>query len=178
MSSVASLHSGQAGGWGGARRGGWPPGGPSASQPALDPAPAPHLAHTARRPPRAQVFYVIRDYTVKGKKEGAEEARAEIPFLFKAFETGQIGPRRLARMGPHERPRYTTIHEYLDWTVTGAKAEEEGAYVGGARTGACGGQGRRGGVGREAARRPRPPARRGCGQHAATHSAMPSQVPL
>lgn len=45
--------------------------------------------------------------------KGAAEARQEVGFLFKAFETGQIGPRRLARMIGENTPRNATIHEYL-----------------------------------------------------------------
>lgn len=52
-----------------------------------------------------------------------------MPFLFKAFETGQIGPRRLSRMVGENKPRNATIHEYLDWTVTGVEAKNEGEYV-------------------------------------------------
>lgn len=80
-------------------------------------------------PGRPNVMFCIRDYTQGDKAKGAEAARGEVPFLFKAFETGQIGPRRLARMGPAERPRNTTIHEYLDWTVTAVEAREDGDYV-------------------------------------------------
>jgi hypothetical protein len=42
-------------------------------------------------------------------------ARPLTGFLFKAFETGQIGPRRLERMLGANAPRNATIHEYLDW---------------------------------------------------------------
>ncbi len=80
-------------------------------------------------PGRPNVIYCIKDYT-KDKIKGALEARGEMGFLFKAFETGQIGPRRLARMASAgEKPRNTTIHEWLDWTVTAAEAECDGDYV-------------------------------------------------
>lgn len=49
-----------------------------------------------------------------------------------AFETGQIGPRRLARMLGENAPRNATIHEYLDWTVTAVEAKDETEYVSGA----------------------------------------------
>ncbi len=46
-----------------------------------------------------------------------------------AFETGQIGPRRLARMLGESAPRNATIHEYLDWTCTAVEAKDETEYV-------------------------------------------------
>jgi hypothetical protein len=90
-------------------------------------------------PGRPAVLWCVRDYTSadwadpdggaeRGKGQ-AELARGDAPFLFKAFETGQIGPRRLARLAPEQRPRAATIHEYLDWTVTGRKAAQDGDYV-------------------------------------------------
>ncbi|MEW5308633.1 MAG: hypothetical protein WDW38_000576 [Sanguina aurantia] len=54
--------------------------------------------------------------------EAALGARSDIPFLFKAFETGQIGPKRLSKIHGG-KPRMATIHEYLDWTVTAVQAE-------------------------------------------------------
>lgn len=92
-------------------------------------------------PGRPAVLWCVRDYTAanwadpdggaeRGKAQ-AESARSDAPFLFKAFETGQIGPRRLARLAPEQRPRAATIHEYLDWTVTGRKAAQDGDYVSG-----------------------------------------------
>lgn len=80
-------------------------------------------------PGRPNVVYMIKDYS-KDPTQGAQEARSEVSFLFKAFETGQIGPRRLARM-TGEKPRASTIHEYLDWTVTAIEAHNEGEYVSG-----------------------------------------------
>ncbi len=77
-------------------------------------------------PGRPNVLYCLKDYT-KDKVQGALDCRSEVQFLFKAFETGQKGPRRLARMA--DRPRNTTIHEYLDWTVTAAEAKDDGDYV-------------------------------------------------
>ena len=50
---------------------------------------------------------------------GVEVARREVPFLFKAFETGQARPPRPGTKAAEE-PRASTIHEYLDWTVTAA----------------------------------------------------------
>ena len=80
-------------------------------------------------PGRPNVIYMLKDYS-KDRSKGALDARAEVPFLFKAFETGQIGPRRLARMAG-ERPRTSTIHEYLDWTVTALEGSGDGEYVSG-----------------------------------------------
>lgn len=79
-------------------------------------------------PGRPNVVYTIKNYS-SDTVDGAQEARNDVPFLFKAFETGQIGPRRLARMAGDKRPRTTTIHEYLDWTVTARTAKEDGDYV-------------------------------------------------
>jgi hypothetical protein len=41
-------------------------------------------------PGRPNVLYTLKDYSGRGD-EGPKEARAECGFLFKAFETGQIG---------------------------------------------------------------------------------------
>lgn len=60
---------------------------------------------------RPNLVWEVADYTAVGPGV----ARAEIPFLFKAFETGQIGPARMkAKYGD---ARAHTIHEYLDWTM-------------------------------------------------------------
>jgi hypothetical protein len=83
-------------------------------------------------PGRPNVLYAIKDYRAD-KTAGAAECRSDMPFLFKAFETGQIGPRRLSRMVGENKPRNATIHEYLDWTVTGVEAKNEGEYVSSAR---------------------------------------------
>ncbi|GIL47151.1 hypothetical protein Vafri_4041 [Volvox africanus] len=74
-------------------------------------------------PGRPHVVYQLRTYSNTGSaEEAAQQARLDSPFLFKAFETGQIGPKRLARMHG-DKPRVATIHEYLDWTVTAQAAE-------------------------------------------------------
>ncbi|EFJ50901.1 hypothetical protein VOLCADRAFT_103694 [Volvox carteri f. nagariensis] len=74
-------------------------------------------------PGRPHVVYQLRTYSNTGNaEEAAQQARLDSPFLFKAFETGQIGPKRLARMHG-DKPRVATIHEYLDWTVTAQAAE-------------------------------------------------------
>eukprot|EP00882_Tetradesmus_deserticola_P021376 GHRQ01023145.1.p1 GENE.GHRQ01023145.1~~GHRQ01023145.1.p1 ORF type:complete len:132 (+),score=31.87 GHRQ01023145.1:287-682(+) len=78
-------------------------------------------------PGRPNVVFSIKDYR-EDKVQGALECRSDMPFLFKAFETGQIGPRRLSRL-VGDKPRNATIHEYLDWTVTGVEAQQEGEYV-------------------------------------------------
>lgn len=76
---------------------------------------------------RPNVVYSIKNYT-PDKVAGAQECRSDMPFLFKAFETGQIGPRRLSKL-VGDKPRNATIHEYLDWTVTGVEAKQENEYV-------------------------------------------------
>lgn len=46
-----------------------------------------------------------------------------MPFLFKAFESGQARPPRPGTKKAEE-PRAATIHEYLDWTVTSNDSEQ------------------------------------------------------
>lgn len=80
-------------------------------------------------PGRPNVVYMVKNYHSHSSASAmALEARQELPFLFKAFETGQIGPKRMAKISGG-KPRMATIHEYLDWTVTGAKAEEDDELV-------------------------------------------------
>ncbi len=80
-------------------------------------------------PGRPHVVYQIRSYANSVQpQEAAAEARADLPFLFKAFETGQIGPKRMARMHGG-KPRMATIHEYLDWTVTAQGSLEDDELV-------------------------------------------------
>ncbi|KAK9915818.1 hypothetical protein WJX75_004529 [Coccomyxa subellipsoidea] len=70
------------------------------------------------------VYYELRDYRhhPQGKEEGIKTARADIGFMFKAFETGQTRPPRGRKTTLEEAPRIATIHEYLDWTVTAEDA--------------------------------------------------------
>ena len=79
-------------------------------------------------PGRPNVAYELRDYT-KDKRAGRQYARLELPFLFRAFETGQAPPPRPGTKKAEE-PRAATIHEYLDWTVTAEDAEQEDELVG------------------------------------------------
>eukprot|EP00887_Chlorella_sp_A99_P000558 scaffold17.g558.t1 len=74
-------------------------------------------------PGRPQVVFAIRDYSRPTPKEGRAAARAEVPYLFKAFETGQKPPPRPGTKKA-EQPRAATIHEYLDWTVTASEPED------------------------------------------------------
>jgi len=84
-------------------------------------------------PGRPHVVYQIRSYAnTANPKEAAAEARSDLPFLFKSFETGQIGPKRMAKMHGG-KARVATIHEYLDWTVTGVRAEGDDELVRGAQ---------------------------------------------
>lgn len=104
----------------------------------LDALPTDLLIELAGRP---NVMYAIKDYRAD-KAAGAQECRSDMSFLFKAFETGQIGPRRLTRLVGENKPRNATIHEYLDWTVTGKEASTEGDYVSAGARVARGAQGR------------------------------------
>jgi len=63
---------------------------------------------------RPLVAYEVRDYH---DPDGRRLARFDLPFLFKAFETGQPAPPRAGTKNA-AKPRAATIHEYLDWTVT------------------------------------------------------------
>ena len=63
---------------------------------------------------RPLVAYEVRDYH---NPDGRRLARFDLPFLFKAFETGQPAPPRAGTKNA-AKPRAATIHEYLDWTVT------------------------------------------------------------
>lgn len=75
---------------------------------------------------RPNVSYELRDYAQPNKVDGAKQARSDIPYLFKSFETGQARPPRPGTKNA-QLPRAATIHEYLDWTVTaqGAAAQDE-----------------------------------------------------
>lgn len=75
-------------------------------------------------PGRPHVVFSLRDYS-EDRDASIQEARSELAFLFKAFETGQINPKRLDQKLAGQR-RFHTIHEYLDWTVTAVAAEDEG----------------------------------------------------
>ena len=68
-------------------------------------------------------------YLSDGRVEGgAATARHDVPFLFKAFETGQMRPPRAGTKAA-EAPRASTIHEYLDWTFTAAEGADEDDLV-------------------------------------------------
>ena len=84
-------------------------------------------------PGKPHVVYQMRSYASLPRNEQsatdmAAMARADLPFVFKAFEMGQIGPKKLAKMH-WGAPRVATIHEYLDWTFTCAAAETDGELV-------------------------------------------------
>ena len=51
------------------------------------------------------------------RRAGARAARDDLPFLFRAFEAGQVPPPRPGTKKAAEA-RAATIHEYLDWTLT------------------------------------------------------------
>lgn len=70
-------------------------------------------------PGRPHVVWTLRDYghpCYGPRPAGAKLAREDFIFLFRAFESGQTPPHRLKKGQAHS----PTIHEYLDWTVTGA----------------------------------------------------------
>ena len=69
---------------------------------------------------RPSVAYEVRDYH---DPEGRRLARFDLPFLFKAFETGQTAPPRAGTKNA-SKPRAATIHEYLDWTVTAEEPKQ------------------------------------------------------
>ena len=67
---------------------------------------------------------------------GIDIARREVPFLFKAFETGQARPPRPGTKAAEE-PRASTIQEYLDWTVTAAAGGDADDDLVGVRSWVC-----------------------------------------
>ena len=74
---------------------------------------------------RPSVAYEVRDYH---EPEGRRLARFDLPFLFKAFETGQPAPPRAGTKNA-SKPRAATIHEYLDWTVTAEEPKQPSDLV-------------------------------------------------
>lgn len=74
---------------------------------------------------RPSVAYEVRDYH---DPEGRRLARFDLPFLFKAFETGQPAPPRAGTKNA-AKPRAATIHEYLDWTVTAEEPKQPSDLV-------------------------------------------------
>ena len=75
---------------------------------------------------RPNVAYEVRDYRIA---DGRRLSRLELPFLFKAFETGQPAPPRAGSKNA-SKPRAATIHEYLDWTVTAEEQKRPSDIVG------------------------------------------------
>jgi hypothetical protein len=76
-------------------------------------------------PGRPHVVWMLTSYA---DAPNAEQARNDIPFLFRSFESGQVGPKRMAKLHGG-KPRMSTIHEYLDWTVTAQAAQEDDELV-------------------------------------------------
>lgn len=85
-------------------------------------------------PGQPNIVYELRKY--EAKKNGASTARKELPFLFKPFEMGQAPPKQQKgnkkstkkKHQPDEeqeelKSNESTIHEFLDWTVTAVKPE-------------------------------------------------------
>ena len=79
-----------------------------------------HASHQLfELPGRPHVVYQMRSYAVSSAAvlEAGEElnnainaARNDIPFLFKAFEAGQIGPKKMAKIHGG-KPKIHSIHE-------------------------------------------------------------------
>ena len=74
-------------------------------------------------PGRPAVVFSMKDFRRFDSQEGRRAARDELPFLFKAFEQGQVPPPRLGTKRA-DTPRAATIHEYLDWTVTSSEPKD------------------------------------------------------
>jgi hypothetical protein len=71
-------------------------------------------------PGRPHVCYCLRSYgdeSFGSPSSGAKCARDDFGFLFKAFESGQTPPHRLKK--DSSLGHAPTIHQYLDWTITG-----------------------------------------------------------
>lgn len=97
----------------------------AAARETLDALPCDKPFELAGRP---NVFYVLRNYSQPDPVDGAKQARAEIPYLFKSFETGQARPPRPGTKNA-QLPRSATIHEYLDWTVTSHRSSAQDELV-------------------------------------------------
>jgi hypothetical protein len=78
--------------------------------------------------PRTPQLRSYANTNTVGETDAALHARNDVPFLFKAFETGQIGPKRMAKMHGG-KARNFTIHEYLDWTVTAQSTDADDELV-------------------------------------------------
>jgi hypothetical protein len=77
------------------------------------------------RPPHSLSFLSPPPlYSQIDRKEGIRCARADLPFLFRAFEAGQAPPPRPGTKRATEA-RAATIHEYLDWTVSAEESTPE-----------------------------------------------------
>ena len=79
-------------------------------------------------PGRPHVVYELRDYSERPSGAGAEEARSDLPFLFRPFEVGQAPPPKMGSVEA-DLPRDSTIHEYLNWTVTAESLVREDNLV-------------------------------------------------
>lgn len=94
-------------------------------------------------PGQPNVVYELRDYSTD-LENGACRARRELPFLFKPFEMGQRPPPKEGSRDQTTLPRESTIHEYLDWTVTARTVvREENLVSGSSLCGAMGHEGKR-----------------------------------
>lgn len=94
----------------------------SAARKVIEKVPCRELFELSGRP---SVAYQILDYH---DPDGRKLARFDLPFLFKAFETGQPAPPRAGTKNA-AKPRAATIHEYLDWTVTAEEPKQPSDLV-------------------------------------------------
>ena len=94
----------------------------SAARKVIERVPCRELFELSGRP---SVAYQVLDYH---DPDGRKLARFDLPFLFKAFETGQPAPPRAGTKNA-AKPRAATIHEYLDWTVTAEEPKQPSDLV-------------------------------------------------
>lgn len=116
--------------WGGERESGGERGGGGEKEGGREAAPnpggvggrrPPFFFSTPSPPPTAPL---VPPPSQLDRKLGIRTARADLPFLFRAFEAGQAPPPRPGTRAALEA-RAATIHEYLDWTLSAEDALED-----------------------------------------------------
>lgn len=82
--------------------------GPPPYHPPTPPTPTPrahtHTPPTLSPPARPNVVLQIKNYSAPNAAEGRQRARSDVPFMFKAFETGQAPPPRPGTKKAEVRP--------------------------------------------------------------------------